>query len=337
MRTGLVELHLHLDGSLNNKWAYETSKKRGSIDKDLSFDDFLKLLTNMNFKSREESFVRFEITCNALQTKEDLHDGMYYLIKDLANEGIIYAEIRFAPQQHCLKGLSQKEAVEAVLSGLEDASKDYPDILCKVINCLMHKGNSALFNDKENRETIEVTKEYLGKGVVGLDLAGFENNCDFNEYAYLFEIAREYGIPYTIHAAEMGEGKHIVDALKMKPNRIGHGINCIQNPEWLKMVVDSKIPLEVCVTSNTRGRLPSYVDHPVRKLLEAGAYVTLNSDNMSLAETDIESDHRRLKRMGVSEETLIDCEYKAIEAAFCSKEEKELLIKKLNSIFNRKY
>ena len=93
-----------------------------------------------------------------------------------------------------------------------------------IINCMMHKGNSAAFNYNENMETIEVTEKLLGKGAVGLDLAGFENNCDFREYACLFEEARKRKIPYTIHAGEMGVGSHILDALEMEPDRIGHGI-----------------------------------------------------------------------------------------------------------------
>lgn len=335
MQTGLVELHLHLDGSLNYKWCYKVALKEGVINKDASFEDFYRLLTNTQFKSREESFIRFDITCDCMQTKQNLHDAMYYLIKDLNEYGLIYAEIRFAPQQHCKKGLTQKEAVEAVLSGLKDAKKDFPNILCKLINCLMHKGNSALFNDLENRETIEVTKELLGEDLVGLDLAGIENNCDFKEYGYLFEIARKHNIPYTIHAAEMGIGEHILDALEMKPYRIGHGINCVQNKEWLDKVVETQIPLEVCVSSNTRGRIASYALHPVRDLIKAGAYITLNSDNMSLAETDVESEHRRLKRLGVSEEELIKITYNSIDCAFCSNEEKIMLRNKLDKIFKK--
>lgn len=335
MQTGLIELHLHLDGSLNNKWCYEVAKQEGVISKEETFEEFYRILSNTDFDNREEAFIRFDITCDCMQTKKNLHDSIYYLIKDLNEYGLIYAEIRFAPQQHCKKGLTQKEVVEAVLSGLQDAKKDFPNVLCKLINCLMHKGDSALFNDKENRETIEVTKELLGEDLVALDLAGIENNCDFKEYGYLFDIVRQYNIPYTIHAAEMGIGEHIIDALEMKPNRIGHGVNCVQNDEWLKKVVETQIPLEVCVSSNTRGRITSYAKHPVRQLIDAGAYITLNSDNMSLSETDVESEHRRLKRLGVTEEQLMKITYNSIDCAFCSDEEKKMLRAKLDQLFKK--
>ena len=213
--------------------------------------------------------------------------------------------------------------------------KDYPGILCKLINCLMHKGNAASVNDAENRETIRVTKKFLGNEVVALDLAGYENNCPFEDYAYLFEIARKENIPYTIHAAEMGIGAHIIDALNMKPRRIGHGFQCTQNDEWLQRVVDEQIPLEVCVTSNTTSNPISYAQHPIRKLINAGAKITLSSDNIIFSNTDAENEHRLLKRLGVSEEELIKTTYNSIDAAFCSDEEKAMLRKKADEFYNK--
>ena len=125
----------------------------------------------------------------------------------------------------------------------------------------MHKGDSASFNYKENMETIEVTEQLIGKGAVGLDLAGFENNCDYNEYAPLFKIAKKKGIPFTMHAGEMGIGEHILDALKMEPDRIGHGINCIQDERYIRALYERQIPLEVCVSSNVKVDR-NYASHP---------------------------------------------------------------------------
>lgn len=333
MKTGLIELHLHLDGSLDLPWAYDVALKRGAIEPNSTFEDFYRILYKRDFTYRAEIFKKFELTCDCMQTREDLHDSTYLLVKHLHELGLIYAEIRFASQQHCLKGLSQYEVMEAVLSGLNDAAKDYPDVLCKIINCMMHKGDSALFNDKENRETIEVTKAFLGKGVVGIDLAGFENNCDFKEYGYLYDIIHEYGIPSTLHAAEMGIGNHINEALDMKPNRIGHGINCVQDPAWLQRVVNEQIPLEVCVTSNCGHNL-LYVEHPIRQLLDAGVKVTLNSDNMMFSNTDIDHEHEMLRRIGVTNKQLVQTTFNAIDAAFCTDEEKEMLRKRATEIYS---
>lgn len=326
MVPALCELHLHLDGSLNILWAYQTALKRKAIEPDVSFEDFYHILYRTDYASRQDGFRKFEVTCDCLQTKEDLHDASYNLAHELHDLGMIYAEIRFAPQQHCKKGLTQDDAVKAVISGLEDAAVDFPDLHCHILNCMMHKGDSALFNDAENRETIEVTRKNLGQYVAGLDLAGYENNCPLEDYAYLFETARSYGIPYTIHAGEMGNGANVHKAIEMKADRIGHGVDCVQNEAWLKEVVDLQIPLEVCVTSNCKHNVP-YGDHPIRRLLAAGANVSINSDNMMFANTCAHHEYLLLSRLGVSDSDLIRCTYNAINAAFCSEEEKKQLRK----------
>lgn len=334
MNYGRIDLHLHLDGSLYLPWAYEVSKREGVIDETVSYNDYYKMMYRTDYKTREEGFKKFEVTCDAMQTKEDLKMSIWHLIRILNFQGMYYAEIRFAPQQHCKKGLTQKEAVLAVIDGINQAKIDFPEVEVGLINCMMHKGANALVNEKENYETIEVTKELLGKGVVGLDLAGYENNGDYKLYAPLFKKAKEYNLPTTCHAAEMGDGSHILDALSFGVDRIGHGIDCVNDPSWLKAVVDSQIPLEVCVTSNQKDRL--YANHPIKQLLEAGCKVTINTDNMMFSRTNVAFEHANLYSLGVDEETLYKCALNSVEAAFCSEEVKAKLRAKFEALHDSK-
>lgn len=330
MKYAKVDLHLHLDGSLNMPWAWETAKKRGVVAPDCTFEEYYRIMHRTEFKNREERFKRFDFPIAVMQTREDLAASIYHLVETLAEKELLYAEIRFAPQQHTLEGLTQREVVDAVLSGMEQAKNDFPEIEVRLINCMMHKGADAYTNWDANVETIRVTKETLGKGVVALDLAGYENNGDFNLYAPLFEMAKELGIPYTIHAGEMGEGAHVPMAIAMGANRIGHGFNCVQDPEWLKEVVEKQIPLEVCVSGNVVSTFNGmYGDHPIRQLLEAGAKVTLNTDNMTFVKTDLDHEYDQVRALGVSMEQLKRCAENSIDAAFCSEELKETLRKKM--------
>ncbi|MBR5268473.1 MAG: adenosine deaminase [Lachnospiraceae bacterium] len=333
MKYAKIDLHLHLDGSLYLPWAWETAKKRGVVAPDYTFDEYYHFMHRTEFKSREERMTRFDFPIAVLQTKEDLAAGIYHLIETLAEKDMYYAEIRFAPQQHMLQGLTQTEVVEAVLEGRAQAKKDFPGVETGIINCMMHKGADAHTNWEANLETIRVTKEFLGKGVVALDLAGFENNGDFSLYGPLFEIAKEQGLPYTIHAGEMGDGSHIPLAISWGASRIGHGIDSVRNPEWLKEVVEKQIPLEVCVTGNTIAMYNrKYCDHPVRKLIEAGVKVTLNTDNMTFSETDLINEYSQMRALGVSMETLKRCAQNSIDAAFCDEETKDRLRKKMGFI-----
>lgn len=333
MNTARIDLHLHLDGSLNIAWAYQRAKKRNVIDRDLSFEDFYNILFSRNIAHSAESIRKFEILCDILMTYEDLYDASYDLCRRLNDMGILYAEIRFASQQHCLKGLSQLDALKAVIDGAKKAMEDF-EIRVGIINCLMHKGDSALFNEKENLETIEVSRQMLGKGLVGVDLAGFENNCDFKEYAPFFQIVREYGIPFTVHAGEMGIGAHILDALEMKPDRIGHGINCVQDQRYIEALRNARIPLEVCVSSNSKLTM-NYAAHPIRKMMSEGLKVTINTDNMIFSRSDLINEHHQLLMLGVSEQRLIQSTYDSLDAAFCDEQTKGLLKQKLDLAFNR--
>ncbi len=324
LNSARIELHLHLDGSFNLKWAYERSLLRGVIKEDTSFVDYYNMLFENNAKPHNVSITKFDLTCSILQTAEDLSDAVYDLTRRLHDLGIWYAEIRFASQQHMKQGLSQLEALQAVIDGADRAMKDFPGIRIGIINCMMHKGENASFNWEENLETIHVTKQMLGKGAVGIDLAGYENNGDFRAYAPLFAEARSLGIPYTMHAGEMGIGEHVMDALDMGAWRIGHGVNCLQQEEYLNRVVESQIPLEVCVTSNVK-RTMNYAEHAVLTLLDKGANVTLNSDNMMFARTNLINEHAQLKMLGVTNETLLQCTRNAITAAFCDEDTRQWL------------
>ena len=328
MQTARIDLHLHLDGSLNLRWAYEKALQRGAVAPDTTFEAFYDIVYANNLKDRALSIRKFELMCDVLQYREDLYEATGALIRTLWEEGLYYAEIRFASQQHTKCGLSQLDALKAVTDGAADAMERYPGIRVGIINCLMHKGDGATFNMAENMETVRVTKEMLGKGAVGLDLAGFENNGTYLDYAPLFSEARRLGIPYTMHAGEMGIGSHVLDALSMGANRIGHGVNCVQDPAYLKAVLDSSIPLEVCVSSNVKRDL-NYAAHPVRFLIEQGARVTINVDNRIFARTNLPNEHAMLRMIGVTEDQLIQCTQNAAEAAFCDEETRSWLMDRL--------
>lgn len=327
MNYAKVELHLHLDGSLNLKWTYDKAKELLIIDKDMSFEDFYSFMFSRNAKHTAEGFKKFDILCDVLQTKENLIEATYNLVKYLDELGLIYAEIRFASQQHCKNGLSQLDALCAVIDGANKAMKEC-DIKVQIINCLMHKGDSAMFNFKENLETIEATKKMLNLGACGLDLAGYENNCDFKDYAPLFKKASEYNIPFTIHAGEMGIADHVLDAINMGAKRIGHGVNCVNDERILKKVIETKIPLEVCVSSNIKPDY-NYAGHPFRRLIKEGAIVTLNTDNMIFAKTNILNEHYQARMLGVTEEQLKNCTINAINAAFIDEKTKQELFRKI--------
>ena len=327
MNTAKIELHLHLDGSVNILWAYKKALQRGVIPSEETFEEFYDRLFSNNGSHSATSIRKFDLVCDLMQYYEDLYDATYDLARRLNDLGLIYAEIRFASQHHILKGLSQLEALRAVRDGAEKAMEDF-SIRIGIINCLMHKGESAKDNWQANLDTIEATRQLYGRTVVGCDLAGFENNCPYMEYAPLIAKIREYGMKFTMHAGEMGDGSHIPEAIAMGTYRIGHGINCVQDESYIQAILEHDIPCEVCVSSNVK-TTRNYAAHPVRYMIERGIKVTLNSDNMMFSRTDLVNEHNQLRMIGVSDETLKQCTLNALDAAFCDEETKEYLRNRL--------
>lgn len=331
MNLGKVELHLHLDGSLDMETAYRLAKERNVIDETWTHDQFkTKMMVPSDNPSLEECLKCFDFPIAIMQDKEALSECTYTLIRNLNELGLIYAEIRFAPQVHCQKGLTQDEVIEAVLDGKKRAEKDFPNIKTGIINCCMTYGNAKI-NEEANLETIRATKRFLGKGVVAADLAGAEGLCPILDFKPLFDLAKELEVPYTIHAGEAGPASFVKDAMDMGAWRIGHGGHCTEDPAVLQEVIDKGIVLEVCPTSNIQCHCqPSYEEHAIIELFRKGAHVTINSDNMTLSRVNTHSEiDKAMTLMGFTEADIRKMTEYAIQAAFLSDEEKAELMKKI--------
>ena len=151
------------------------------------------------------------------------------------------------------------------------------------------------------------------------------------DFKPVFDLAKELGVPYTIHAGEAGPAAFVKDAMDMGAWRIGHGGHCTQDPEVMREVIEKQMTLELCPTSNIQCHCqPSYEEHAIIELYKAGAKVTVNSDNMTLSGVTTHSEIEKLMtRMGFTEADIRKLTENAIDAAFLSEEEKAELRAKL--------
>lgn len=313
-----IELHLHLDGSLDiNKIKEKYNLSNESIKQKMIADDKCK---NLN-----DYLTKFEFPVSILQTKEDLEEATINLLNKLKEQNVIYVELRFAPQLHTNGGLSQEEIVKIVIN-----AKAKVDIKSNLILCFMRGEN----NMEDNYETLEVAKKYLGKGVCAVDLAGAEALFKTNNYNKIFEKAREYNIPFTIHAGEADGASSIKSAISFGAQRIGHGIRCLEDEEVLNCIINNNITLEVCVTSNIQTCIcDSYNSHPIENLYRTGVKVTLNTDNMTVSNTSLENEYEKLvKNTNLTKDDIIKMNINSVNCAFISPEEKERLIFKIKNI-----
>ena len=275
----LIDLHLHLDGSISVPMARRLAALDGRV---LSEDDAAlgkRLGVTADCRDLNEYLAKFDFTAELLETREQLSECMYLLQEELADLGYLYAEIRFAPQRHGARGLTQREAVEAVLEGLGRSCFEAGVILC----CM--RGDDTR---EANLETVRLAAEYLGQGVVALDLAGAEALFPTADYADVFALARELGVPFTIHAGEADGPESVYAALGFGAQRIGHGIRAIEDDALVERLAREGIALEMCPTSELQtSAIDDYAKFPLMSLLERGVCVTVNSDNMGVSVTDV--------------------------------------------------
>ena len=290
----MIDLHLHLDGSLSPEFVLSEYKAQG-IELPCPEKDFGKLLKSKGVKSLNEYLKAFEYPLTVLQTESALSSAYESLLNNLDKCGLAYVEIRFAPQLHTRKGLSQQDVVEAVLKA---RAKSDCFVENNVILCCM-RGDD---NDKENTETVELCKAYNGQGVVGVDLAGAEALFPTSKYGELFKRANKYGIPITIHAGEAAGSESVKAALDMGARRIGHGVRIANDTELLKRIAKERIGIEMCLTSNLDTHAINGIDEfPIIKYLDLGILASVNTDDMTVSDTTIDKEFERLKPIGVTD------------------------------------
>lgn len=275
------DLHVHLDGSLRpgtvrELWEALPPQERPPVAAPVEMAVLPKVPCPL------ETFLdAFRITVALLQTAEALERAAWELCQDAARENVAYLEIRFAPLLHLRGGLSPDEVVEAVLAGTRRAEARLP-IRTGVILCGMRQESP-----QRSTEVALLAGRYRDRGVVGFDLAGPEKGFPLANHAVAIRLAREAGVHLTLHAGEGCCPEHITQALDLGAERIGHGVYLFQDPATEERVREARIPLEVCPTSNLHisGIMRSLCDHPLRRYLDRGIRVTVNTDNRLMSQT----------------------------------------------------
>ena len=311
----IIDLHLHLDGSMSLECARSLAKKQG-----IALPDDKELLSRLRVsddcRDLNEYLERFDLPLSLLQTAEAISESVERLCNELQSQGLIYAEIRFAPQLHLQKGLTQEEVVLAAIEGLNRS-----DFFASLILCCMRGAD----NREANIETVRLVKKYLEKGVCAVDLAGAEALFPNEGFVDVINYARSLSLPMTLHAGEALGADSVASAIELGADRIGHGVRSIENPKILKSLAEKKIPLELCPTSNLNTRVfDDLKDYPIRTFLESGVLITVNTDNMSVSATTLAEEYQRLAdALELTEADLKKIAFCSISATFLDSKGRE--------------
>lgn len=328
----MIDLHLHLDGSLTPEDIFALAEI-ACVDLPYDSAEALRpaLQAEADCKTLAEYLEKFQLPLQVLQTEETICLAVYAMTKRLAKDGLVYGEIRFAPQLHQNRGLSQRQVVAAAVKGLTKGVAEFK-IPVQLILCCMRMAD----NGQTNKETVRVAKEYLGKGVCAVDLAGNEAAFPTESFGDVFGLAKDLDVPFIIHAGEAAGPESVWQALDFGAKRIGHGIRAIEDSALVAALKEKQIPLEMCFTSNLQTKAASSAEsYPLYKFLAQGLAVTVNTDNMTVSGTDLQKEYRLLqKAFCLPQGVLQQLACNAADAAFLSNEQKEHLKTKIRNTFS---
>ncbi|HLR99098.1 MAG TPA: adenosine deaminase [Mycolicibacillus parakoreensis] len=296
-------LHDHLDGGLRPGTVLEIAEQTGyrglPVTDEAALADWFR--TRSHSGSLERYLEPFSHTVAVMQTPEALHRVAYECVLDLADDSVVYAEVRFAPELHIDAGLSFDAVVEAVLAGFVDGERAAAAIGRPItVRCLV----TAMRHAALSREIAELAIRFRDQGVVGFDIAGAEAGHPPSRHLDAFEYMRDHNARFTIHAGEafglpsiheaiafcgadrLGHGVRITDDIDVTGQEDGAGRRVVRLGRLASILRDKRIPLEMCPSSNVQtGAVASIAAHPFDLLARARFRVTVNTDNRLMSDT----------------------------------------------------
>lgn len=328
-----TDLHCHLDGSIRPSTMMDIAKK----DKiEIPTYDILKFTqyTGVSGKctSLKEYLDKFNLPIKIMQSYENIYRVTMELLEDSSKLNIKYIEIRFAPFNHT-KNLSVDDVIKAVLEAIKYGSKKY-GIMSTLILCVMRHESP-----EKSIKLTDIAKDFLGMGVTAIDLAGNENDFPPELHKRAFEMAKYYGLHRTVHAGETGKPENIIKSIELLyAERIGHGIFAFKDKSVVEYLKRYNVPLEMCIKSNLdTSAVSSYESHPIKSYLDYGLFITVNTDNTTVSNTNIVDEFKRLiKYQNFTCSDIKKTIENGILASFLEKKDKEKLHTEfLNFLKNR--
>ena len=334
-------LHDHLDGGLRPETIIEIAQQIGY--KKLPTDDPKKLADWFEESCNSHSLVRyletFSHTIAVMQSKEAIIRVARECAIDLARDGVVYAEVRGAPELFTEQGLTLDQVVEATLEGykqgMAEAASEGNKIRVESLLCGMRQNNRS-------QEAAAAVVKYRDKGVVGFDIAGPEDGFPPTNQLETFEYLRKENAHFTIHAGEAYGLPSIWEAIQIcGAERLGHGVRIIDDIDFsgdkpklgplASYVRDRRIPLELCPTSNLQtGAAKTYSEHPIGILAKLRFRVTLNTDNRLMSRTSMSNEMSEcVKSFGWKFADLQRVTVNALKSSFIPFEERLEIIEKV--------
>ncbi len=332
-------LHDHLDGGLRPATILEISEEIGHQLPSSDLDDLAAwFVSGANTKDLLQYLAIFEHTIAVMQTREHLHRVAREAALDLAADGVVYAEVRFAPENHQLRGMSLDAVMEAVQDGFragtaEAAASGKPTIVNTIV-CAMRQADRSV-------EIARLAVEWSRRDprVVAFDLAGPETGFPPTDHLEAMDVVRRSHLHLTLHASEQPGLELISQALYCGAERIGHGVRLCDDMTWdgdhivelghlARYVLERQIPLEMAPSCHVHvGAVDSFEQHPLVAFHRHGFKVTVNTDNRLMSGVSVSSEtHKLAPTFGLTRTELCELAVAGVESSFCEWSERRRLV-----------
>ena len=318
------ELHMHICGNIEPEMVFRLAK-RNNVD--IEYQSEQQLKEAYNFKNLDEFLALFREGLKVIKNEQDLYDITYDYFIHAKNDNVVHAELTYTPHPFVeAKLMTLQEAMNGVVRAMQDAEKNLGITSSIVLCCERHNPESVA---TEILNEIGPWRKYISAA----GLASAETPFPPKLFVNHFNEARKHGLKISVHAGEEAPPDYVVQSLDLlKADRIDHGVQSINDPELMKRLVNEKIPCTMCPISNLKLKVyNSLEEHPLKKFLDAGVIVSINSDDPSFFQGYINENFiQTQKALNLSKEDIIQLAKNSFISAYISEEEKQKGIKKID-------
>ena len=319
-----IELHLHLDCCLSYKVVQQ-------LNPAISYEQYREsFIAPPKCTDLADYITRAVNGYELMQTGEQLRLVTLDLFEQLQADRVIYAEMRFAPLQHTLKGLSPFEVVQTVNNAVEEGIKQ-TGIEARIILCTLRHYSQA-----QSMETVQLVKQFDGTYVAGFDMAADEAGFPITNHIKAFQFAKDHQIYCTAHAGEAKGPESVWETLDhLHPTRIGHGVRSVEDSALIEFLKQKSIHLEVCPTSNIQTNVFDVIEnHSVNTIYNSGVSMSINTDARTTTPVTLTDEYALLEKFfDWNRGHFLTCNLEAVEHAFIKSELKEVLREKIRSAY----
>ncbi len=317
-----AELHLHIEGTLEPELMIALADRNRVV---LPFDSVDEVRTAYAFENLQSFLDIYYAGAKVLITERDFYELTWAYLKKAQGQNIVHAEIFFDPQTHTDRGIPFATVFNGIHQALEDAHSQL-GMTSRLIMCFLRH-----LSAEKAMQTLQQAlsfKEWIS--AVGLDSS--EQGHPPANFTGVFDRARAEGFLSVAHAGEEGPPEYIWQALReLKVSRIDHGVRCVEDSKLVDYLIANKVPLTVCPLSNVKLRVFDRMDnHNLKKMLDQGLHVTVNSDDPAYFGGYIEENFAAVQQaLNLNREDIHVLARNSFEAAFLNAEERQLYLQRL--------